>query len=154
MSRSKQVQLERAARQINSDLTAVKQVTDNITVTAAVNLDSVKSDVAALPIGLNGFEGRITDLEEPSIVSKTASYSLTTDDYYCLVDSTSGDVTITLPSSPDDGERFAMKLIEDTNTAILATADSATIDGAETKTLSVLYDVIRVVAFGGNWNVI
>ena len=44
-------------------LSSVEEKTDNITVANPVNLDTVNTAVAALPVGLSGYEARIATLE-------------------------------------------------------------------------------------------
>tara|TARA_R100001082_G_C4330762_1_gene145515 strand:- start:4 stop:525 length:522 start_codon:yes stop_codon:yes gene_type:complete len=44
-------------------LSSVEEKTDNITVTSAVNLNTINTAVAALPAGLSGYESRIATLE-------------------------------------------------------------------------------------------
>ena len=149
-------QVERASRQAASDITAIEAKTDNITVTGAVNLDSLKTSVAALPVGLNGFEGRITDLEEDNgVTTKTANYTATVNDGVILVDTSSGAVTITLPTAVGNtGKRFTIKVIDATNTTTVDGDGTETIDGATTQSLSTLWKVIRIISDGANWLII
>jgi len=53
------------ANQLDKDveIIGIKAKTDNITVTSAVNLNSIKTSVDALPVGLSGYEARIAALE-------------------------------------------------------------------------------------------
>ena len=55
-------------------LTDIKAKTDNITVTGAVNLDNMKTEVDALPVGLSGYEARITALEAKNHISASISF--------------------------------------------------------------------------------
>lgn len=150
-------QLERAARLAASNITAIEAVTDNITVTGAVNLDSIKSSIDATPIGLNTYEGRIKDLggDDSTLISKAVDYTLVADDCIVLVDSTSGHITLTLPTAVSiTGKRYIIKLIEATNTCIIDGSGAETVDGATTKVLSVLNAFVTIVSDGTNWRII
>ena len=149
-------QIERASRQAASDITDIETKTDNITVTGAVNLDSIKTSVAALPVGLNTFEGRITDLEENNgVITKTADYTATVNDGVILVDTNAAAVTITLPTAVGNtGKRFIIKVIDATNTTTIDGDGTETIDGATTKSLSTLWETIRIISDGANWLII
>ena len=149
-------QIERASRQAASDITAIETKTDNITVTGAVNLDSIKTSVAALPVGLNTFEGRITDLEENNgVITKTADYTATVNDGVILVDTNAAAVTITLPTAVGNtGKRFIIKVIDATNTTTIDGDGTETIDGATTKSLSTLWETVRIISDGANWLII
>ena len=50
-------------RKADGDITSIKAKTDNITVSSAVNLNTMNTAVAALPAGLSGYEARIAALE-------------------------------------------------------------------------------------------
>ncbi len=53
------------ANQLDKDveIIGIKAKTDNITVTSAVNLNTINTAVTALPVGLSGYEARIAALE-------------------------------------------------------------------------------------------
>jgi len=156
MNKPQYVQLDRAARQSYSDIQDVKLVTDNITVTAAVNLDNIKSNVDALPVNLNTFEGRISDLEDnDGIQTVTANTTATLTDGIFLVDTSSGAITITLPAaSTATNKRYSFKLIDATNTFTIDGNASETIDGATTKVLSTLYDSLTIICDSSAWWII
>lgn len=149
-------QVERVLRQAATDITAIETKTDNITVTGTVNLDSIKTSVAALPIGLATYEGRITDLEENNgVITKTADYTATVTDGVILVDTNAAAVTITLPTAVGNtGKRFIIKVIDATNTTTIDGDGTETIDGATTKSLSTLWETIRIISDGANWLII
>ena len=65
----------------------------------------------------------------------STNYSVTADDDYLLVDTTSGSVTITLPSAAS-GRKLTVQRIAGANNVILETSGADTIDGATTFTVS------------------
>lgn len=156
-------QVERAARQaasdittIETDITNIETKTDYISVTGAVDLDDMQS-ASALPAGINGFEGRIAKLggNDSTISTKTTTYSAVANDCIFLVDSTSGDVTIDLPTAVGiSGKRYIFKLIEASNTCIIDGNGTETIDTALTKVLSVLQESVTIVSDNANWHII
>lgn len=154
--RANNYQVERSLRQAATDITAIEAKTDKITVTGTVNLDSMKTSVAALPIGLNTFEGRITDLEENNgVITKTADYTATVNDGVILVDTSAAAVTITLPTAVGNtGKRFTIKIVDATNTTTVDGDGTETIDGATTQSLSTLWKTIRIISDGANWLII
>ena len=48
---------------IQARLDAIETKTDLITITSATNLDNIRTEVSALPVGLSGYESRIGTLE-------------------------------------------------------------------------------------------
>lgn len=72
-----------------------------------------------------------------------------------LVDTTSGDVTLTLSSvSLFDEKRYTIKIISGTNDVVINADSGETIDGDSSYTLSGLNSVIRLVSNGGGWYII
>lgn len=87
------------------------------------------------------------------IVSKTANYTATATDTTILVDATSGNLVITLPTAVGiDGRQYRIKKTDATaNTVTVATTSSQTIDGATTKVISSQYGTYIPVSNGANW---
>lgn len=73
-----------------------------------------------------------------------------------LVDSTSGNITLTLPAAATVGSGFtiAVKKVVSANSVIIDGNASETIDGAVTKTLSTQYDAVVIACDGSNWSII
>ena len=88
-----------------------------------------------------------------NVKEKTEDYSAKFKDFV-LANANGGAITITLPavSTPFIGARIEVKKIDSsTNAVTIATADSATIDGASTITLSTQYEAYTMVSDGSNW---
>jgi hypothetical protein len=91
------------------------------------------------------------------VLNATSSQTIRNDIYYVRVDSTSGDVTITLPyATGHAGKQITVeKISSDANTVTLATLGSDTINGSATKTASSQYDFWTVIADGSTkWEII
>lgn len=96
-----------------------------------------KFNTKAKNIGRTSSPGKvakaITDLEKPKITSitKTEDYTMTANDSLILVDSTAGNVRITLPlASTAAGKTFYFKHISDSgNVMEIATQAPDTLDG-------------------------
>ncbi|VAW48517.1 Phage tail fibers, partial [hydrothermal vent metagenome] len=88
-----------------------------------------------------------------STVSKTADYTATDSDHVILVNSSSGNVTITLPAvSGVSGRVYIFKKTSaDGNNVIIDGNASETIDGAVTKTFSTQYEVVTIISDGTVW---
>jgi len=89
---------------------------------------------------------------EPAVVSKTANYTITTDDHTVLCDATSGNITITLPAATSSQREFCIVKTDNTsNTVVVDGNSSETINGATTITLSSQYDAITITTDGTSW---
>lgn len=92
------------------------------------------------------------------LTSKSANYRASYYDQIILADSTSGAVTITLPTAiGGTGQRYTVKDWKGkaaTNNITIATTATQTIDGAATKVMNVNYQSYTVVSDGANWSVI
>lgn len=92
-----------------------------------------------------------------ALVTKTTNYTVTNSDHYILVDSTSGPVTITLPSAVGlDAKERVIKDWKGTsamNAITIATTSSQTIDGATNFVLSSNYTALSIVPDGANWSI-
>lgn len=85
-------------------------------------------------------------------VTKTGTYTATTDDY--VIDCTSGTFTVNLPALVG---RTGMVLIIKNSGAGTITVDpngAAVIDGAATYSLSVQYSTIQIISDGTDWKII
>ena len=105
------------------------------------------SGITQLPIGY-----------AESVITKTANYTALATDHNVLVDSTSGAVTITLPTAVTlAGEEFTVKDWKGqaaSHAITVATTSSQTIDGATTQTISTAYAGLRMVSDGANWTIL
>lgn len=88
----------------------------------------------------------------------SAAYLISDLDQIVLVDSTSGVVTVTLPSAVTiPGRRYTIKDWlgkSATHTITIATTASQLIDGSSTQTLTTNYQAIEVVSDNANWAII
>ena len=71
-----------------------------------------------------------------------------------IVDTTGGNVTVTLPASPSIGKTWNIKKVSAANTMIIATAGAQTIDGAVSQSITVLNVSVTVVFDGTNYHII
>lgn len=86
-------------------------------------------------------------------VAKTANYTLTENDEWVTVDTTSGVITITLPGclATRVGKTYLVQKIAGANNVSVARAGSDTINGATSKTVSTQYSGILLVNTGTVW---
>lgn len=84
----------------------------------------------------------------------SSSGNILTSDSVVLGDSTSGDITLTLPAaSGATGQRVKIKKIDASNLVIIDGNSSETIDGLADFTLSSQYSYVEVVCDGTEWHV-
>lgn len=96
--------------------------------------------------GVTSFNG-----VQQAITTKTANYTVTSNDYTVLVDTTSGNVTITLPdANTNTGGVFVIKKISSDNTVTINTTSSQPIDGSLTYTLTSNFSKVTVQSTGGS----
>ena len=91
-----------------------------------------------------------------SIVTKTASYTATANDYTIVCNNTSGGITITLPAANTAAGRvYVVKKISNMFLNVVIDPNALeTIDGALIKTLTMPYDTAVIQCDGSNWFVI
>jgi len=79
-----------------------------------------------------------------------------TTNHIALVDSTSGDITITLPPTTNmEGKRVSLKRIDNSGNSIILDADgSETIDGELTQNIAVQFSSITIFSNGVGWYII
>lgn len=107
--------------------------------------------VLAVPSGGGGSVG--PGISNLAIVTKTANYTATVNDFTILADATSGAVTITLPLAPVAQQIFNIKAINVTNTVTVA-GNGKTIDGSSSAQLKVINACITVQYDGTAWRII
>ena len=123
--------------------------------------------VEALPVGSTNGHVLLVDTTQaakvrwgnPSglaaTVTKTANYTATADDHTIRVDTTSGNVTISLPAAASSvGRIFYIKKVAAANTVTIDPSGSETIDGSSTATLSSNYEHTVVQSNGSSWDVL
>jgi hypothetical protein len=99
------------------------------------------------------YGGSVTPAHNTTRLELGLTYAVTNKDWFILLDATGNDITCTLPASPEDGDIFITKRIDNTgNTVTIDTADSATIDGDVSLTLTV-NDSVTFCAHNKNWYV-
>lgn len=88
-------------------------------------------------------------------VTKTASYTATTDDHTIRCDTTSGNITISLPAAAGNAGRiFVIKKVAAANTVTIDPSGAETIDGSSTATLTSNYEHTTIQCTGTGWDVI
>ena len=97
-------------------------------------------------------ETKLTGLNT-AITTKTANYTALTTDHTILVDATSNNVTITLPTAVGNSRLYTIKRIDGSvNTVTIATTSSQTIDGSTTYTgLLTQYQTVAVQSNGSHY---
>jgi hypothetical protein len=99
-------------------------------------------------VSINGFK--------PTLQTRTANYTATLIDGTILGNASTGNITITLPTSVGaTGRTYAIKKIDSSaNVVIIATTSSQTIDGFTTENLARQFDAVQVQSDGANWVII
>jgi hypothetical protein len=93
----------------------------------------------------------VDDFVVVSIDSTDSPYSVTTADDVVLVDTTSGSVTVNLPTAATASFPISIKKIASANSLIIDPFGSETIDGSTTATITVQYQSVTLVSDGTNW---
>ena len=113
----------------------------------SINLSSADTDIQKALDTLDNL-----NILKPPIVTKTSDYTATYTDRTILIDSTSNDVTITLPTASGNTAVYILKNINNTNTITIETNGSEEIDGStDGFILAYLHEVIRIQSDGTNW---
>jgi len=87
-----------------------------------------------------------------AMTSKTADYTLTDVDFFIAVDSSSGNIDITLPSAVGrKGRQYEVKKTVEANKVDIETAGVETIDGSANYTLNAQWNAVTVISDGANW---
>lgn len=88
-----------------------------------------------------------------AIVSKTAAYTVTDADDFIAVDTTAGDVTITLLAlaSRTKNRPVYIKKVAGANNVIIDGDGAETIDGAATQTIAILYESLSLIPGASEW---
>lgn len=129
----------------SSGSTVVAVVQTNVTESTQVT-----SNITAGGKGDTGATGASTI----STVTKTGNYTLTSTDDVVLGDTTSGTITITLPTAVGVTKLFSIKKITSANTLNIATTSSQTIDGSTTIAITAQNESITMASNNSNWSVI
>lgn len=88
-------------------------------------------------------------------VTKTGNYTATVDDHTIRCDTTSGNITISLPAAAGNAGRiFVIKKVASANTVTIDPSGAETIDGSSTASLSANYEHTRIQCNGTGWDVI
>ena len=108
---------------------------------------------ASTNISASAFYGNTAGLLYP-IKTVSTDYSATLLDYTILGNTTSGDVTVTLPSA-SVGKRkiYNIKKVDSSNTLTITT-DSGSIDGVTNKNITTLYESLSLHSNGSDWFII
>jgi len=117
----------------------------------AITLGSTTTSVGNLTLNNVTINGLKT-----SLTTKTANYTGTLIDGTILGNASTGNITITLPTSVGaTGRTYAIKKIDSyANVVIIATTSSQTIDGFTTENLARQFDAVQVQSDGANWVII
>src|ERR1017187_9492190 len=89
-------------------------------------------------------------------VTIAASTKIFTDDNFVRADATSGNIVITLPDVPFNGEMVTVKKIDSSAHTVTINGNVANIDGAGTQVISAQYASLSMVFdFASNtWNIV
>ncbi|AYD82111.1 tail spike protein [Gordonia phage Turuncu] len=125
-----------------SALAVKPSATDDLgTVLSALGLRTAGT---AYPITTSGAVA-LTGGVRTSVATRTANHTVTvTNPPHCLVDATSGNITITLPNTGSAGHRFLIKKIDGSANTVAVV--SASIDGASSVILDAQYEWVEVVS--------
>jgi len=117
----------------------------------AITLGSTTTSVGNLTLNNVTINGLQT-----SLTTKTANYTGTLIDGTILGNASTGNITITLPTSVGaTGKTYAIKKIDSSaNVVIIATTSSQTIDSFTTEILARQFDAVQVQSDGANWVII
>lgn len=122
--------------------------------------DSMQLSAAGLdlPVGLLTPKIRLTGPVKQAILSKTASYTITdTDPDIVVIGVISAHATITLPTAADNIGRIITIIVDGepgSYNVIAAGEGTEKINGAATKTNSVIYSYLRLLCNGTGWDII
>jgi len=122
--------------------------------------DSMQLSAAGLdlPVGLLTPKISLAGPFKQSILSKTANYTITdTDPDIVVIGVISAHATITLPTAADNIGRIITVIIDGEPGAYNVVVDgegAETINGAATKTNSVIYSYLRLLCNGTGWDII
>jgi hypothetical protein len=90
-----------------------------------------------------------------TVIVKSTSYTLTTNDEVVLANATSGSLTCTLPTAAGNRNMYTVKKIDSSaNTVSVATSGGQLIDGGVTAVMRVQNASVSVVSDGSNWYII
>lgn len=95
---------------------------------------------------------------EQPVLTRASSFEVDPDElgYLYNIDTSGGSVTVTLPSvaAAGDGARVTIRKATASNSVVIDPADSETVNGAATHTLSAQYDNVTLVSDGATWNAV
>ena len=83
----------------------------------------------------------------------TSNYTVTSYNYMIAADTTSGNITVTLPVSPAVGDTYCIKKMAAANTLTI-TPTAGTIDGAASVASTLIYQSYTVIYTGAEWSII
>lgn len=131
---------------ISGDRISLLQPSAIKTLELAINSDTI----------LNNKVPTVGYVDYKSIVTKTGTYTTTVNDHTILVDATSADVTIALPTAIGiKGKIFIIKKIDSSGNNVIIDGNlTEIIDGSETQTISVQYDSYTIQSDNANWHII
>ena len=90
--------------------------------------------------------------QQLSVRTVSANYTATAADYMIGVDTTSGNVTVTLPTAASAaGQAYVVKKVAGGNNAVIDAAGAELVDGAATQTISTLWASLTVRSTGTTW---
>lgn len=86
-----------------------------------------------------------------TVQSKTASYTVQEIDGLVLIDTTAGNVTVTLPDVKYKGNRYTVKRVTAGANTLTIQGASGNVDGAGSTTIATQYQAKTFVSDGTNW---
>ena len=94
----------------------------------------------------------VANLTKKRQISVSTNHTISADEDTIIVDSTSGSITVTLPTAAGiAGVRKTIKKIVSANSVIVACNGAETIDGVSTNTLTSQWTKVQVESNGINW---
>lgn len=88
-----------------------------------------------------------------SVITVTSDYLIISYNYLVLADTSSGNITVTLPASPATGDTYCIKKFVAANTLTID-GNGNTIDGAATLSLTVRYQSYTLTFTGTEWSIV
>ena len=86
-------------------------------------------------------------------VNITDNYTILSSDEYILCDATISSLTVTLPSSPANGEIVTIKKTDSTGNTVTVDGNGYNVDGQSTHIISTQYDFIKIL-YNTEWYIV
>lgn len=101
----------------------------------------------------NGSKWIIYVAGEGDLITITTDYNMDGTNHAVMIDASSGNVTLTMPSDVENGHRLIIKRIDSSSNTVTIDGNGNTIDGETTLTIPFQYDAPHLIGDGNNWNI-